>query len=181
MPLERIGLCNPTHESMVHICCAYGAYNSLINYVNSRSDRFYIDQSEKLLIKASDKAWSVFAEAYRAEAQDFKVNAPCYSLHAWLDWRLNIEDPMQIQSAPLLPEPICNHTDVVTNDSDPELFSHFLQNVDLPPDNLLDHPQPLAGVDGIPGPLQLLAVHPVLAHGVLAGASNHMSHAETPD
>ena len=54
-------------------------------------------------------------------------------------------------------------------------------NVDLPPDNLLDHPQPLAGVDGIPGPLQLLAVHPVLAHGVLAGASNHMSHAETPE
>ena len=63
MPLERIGLCNPTHESMVHICCAYGAYDSLTNYVNSRSDRFYIDQSQKLLIKASDKAWSVFAEA----------------------------------------------------------------------------------------------------------------------
>ena len=53
-------------------------------------------------------------------------------------------------------------------------------DVDLPPDNLLDHPQPLARVDGIPGPLQLLAVHPVLAHGVLAGASN-LSHAETPD
>ena len=93
---------------------------------------------------------------------------------------LNIDDPMQIESAPLVPEPICNHTDVVTNHSDPDLFSHFLQNVDIPPDNLLDHSQPFAGVDGIPGSLQLLAVHPVLAHGVLAGASNHMSHAETP-
>mgnify|MGYP000066843053 FL=1 len=77
LPLDRIGLCNPTHESMVHICCAYGAYNSLIIYVNSRSDRFYIDQSEKLSIKASDKAWSVFAGAYRAEAQGFMVYAPC--------------------------------------------------------------------------------------------------------
>ena len=132
MPLERTGLCNPTRESLVNICCAYGAYNSLINYVNTRSDRFYIDQSEKLLIKASDKAWSVFAEAYRAEAQDFKVNAPCYSLHAWLDWRLNIEDPMQTQSAPLLPEPICNHTDMVANESEPDLPGHFLQNVDIP-------------------------------------------------
>ena len=123
----------------------------------------------------------MFAEAYRAEAQDFKVNAPCYSLHAWLDWRLNFDDPMQIQSAPLHPEPICNHTDLVANESEPDHFSNFLQNVDIPPDTLLDHSQPLAGVDGIPGSLQLLAVHPVLAHGVLAGASNHMSHAETPE
>ena len=121
----------------------------------------------------------MFAEAYRAEAKDFKVNVPCYSLHAWLDWRLNFEDPMQIQSAPRFPTPLCNHTDVATNDSDPDLF--FLQNVDIPPDNLLDHSQPFAGVDGIPGSLLLLAVHPVLAHGVLAGASNHLSHAETPD
>ena len=60
--LDRIGLCNPTHETMVHICCAYGAYKSLINYVNSRSDRFYIGQTSLLLIKASDKAWSVFVK-----------------------------------------------------------------------------------------------------------------------
>ena len=166
---------------MVHICCAYGAYNSLINYVNSRSDRFYIDQSEKLLIKASDKAWSVFAEAYRAEAQDFKVNAPCYSLHAWLDWRLNVEDPTQIQSALLQPEPICTHIDMVANESGPALFSHFIQNVDIPSDNLLDHSQLGAGVDGIPGSLQLLAVHPAIASGVSAGAPNHLPHAEAID
>ena len=82
MPLERIGLCNPSHETMVHMCCAYGAYHSLINYVNCRSDTFFIGSTEKLLIKASNKAWSVFAEAYRAEAQGFKVYAPCYSLPA---------------------------------------------------------------------------------------------------
>ena len=53
------------------------------------------------------------------------------------------------------------------------LFSHFLQNVDIPPDNLLDHSQPLAGVDGIPGSLHLLAVHPVVASGVSAGAHGY--------
>ena len=73
MPLERIGLCNPSHETMVHMCCAYGGYHSLINYVNCRSDTFFIGSTEKLLIKASNKAWSVFAEAYRAEAQGFMV------------------------------------------------------------------------------------------------------------
>ncbi len=77
--------------------------------------------------------------------------------------------------------PFCNHADLVANESEPDFFSNFLQNVERPPDNLLDHSQPLAGVDGIPGSLQLLAVHPVLAHDVLAGASNHLSHAETPD
>ena len=81
------------------------------------------------------------------------------------------------------------------NDSDPDFFSHFLQNVDIPPDNLLDHSQHLASVDGIPGSLHpsrlercsvlgsavILAVHPVIASGVNAGASNHLSHAGAPD
>ena len=57
----------------------------------------------------------------------------------------------------------------------------FLQNVDILTDNLLDHSQHLASVDGIPGSLQLLAVHPVIASGVNAGASNHLSHAGAPD
>ena len=160
----------------------YGAYNSLINYVNGRSDKFYIDQTSKLFIKASDKAWSVFAEAFRADAMDFKVNVPCYSLHAWLDWRLNIEDPMQIQSAPLLPEPICNHNELVPNEFDPDLLSHTMQLVDIPTDNLLDHPPALAEVDGIPGSQPLLAVPLACTQGDLAVASNSsLPHAEAID
>ena len=173
---------------MVHICCAYGAYNSLINYVNSRSDRFYIGQTSQLLIKASDKAWSVFAEAYRADAIDFKVNVPCYSLHAWLDWRLNIEDPMQSQSAPPLPEPICNHNELEPNEFDPDhLVSPFVQLIEVPEDNLLDHPHALAVVDGIPGFQSAIApmsaVPPASAHiGGLALACNSSEpHAVVPD
>ena len=127
MPLERIGLCNPTQETMVHICCAYAAYHSLINYVSCRSDTFFIGSTEKLLNKASNKAWSVFAEAYRAEAQGFRFYAPCYLLPAGLEWRFNTEDPTQTESSFIFPEPICNLTDSVAIEieSDSDLFSHF--------------------------------------------------------
>ena len=60
-------------------------------------------------------------------------------------------------------------------------YAPSLQNVDIPLDFLLGHSQPLAEVDGILGSLQLLAVHPVIASGVNAGASNHLSHAGAPD
>ena len=91
---------------------------------------------------------------------DFKVNVPCYSLHAWLNWRLNFEDLMQIHSAHLVPEPICNHVDIVHNDHD-VLNSHLdisnVQLIELPEDNLLDHMPALAAVDGIPGFQAVLA------------------------
>jgi len=131
----------------------------------------------------------VFAEAYRAEAMDFKVNVPCYSLHAWLNLRFNFEDPMQIHSAPLVPEPICNHVDIVHNDHD-VLNDHLdistVQLIQLPEDNLLDHMPALAAMDGIPGFQSVLAPlnaePPVSAHtGGLASACNYSSpHAVAP-
>ena len=74
---------------------------------------FYIDQCEQLLMRSWRKAWSVFAEAYQADARDFGVHVPGYSLPAWLSWRLNFEDPTEINSAPLIPAPVCNHEDYV--------------------------------------------------------------------
>ena len=62
-----------------------------------------------------------------------------------------------------------------------QLDTSPLQNVYIPLDNLLDHSQPLAEVGGIRGSLQLLAVHPAIASGANAGASNHLSHAGAPD
>ena len=138
-------------------------------------------QTEKLLIKASDKAWRVFAEAYRAEAQGFMVYAPCYSLHAWIDFRFNIDDPTQTQSALLVPEPICNLTDSVAIESDPDLFSHFFENVELPMNALLDHNEHLAQVDVHPGSFQPFDVLTDTAGGVISGASNSLTHAGPPD
>ena len=120
-----------------------------------------------------------FIFAHRAEAQDFKVNARCYLFYAWLDWRLNVRDPTQIRSALLQPEPICNHIDMVANESDPDLFRHFIQNVDVPSDNLLDHSQLGAGVDGIPGSSQLFELlelgYPVSSPSVVEPAGDLVS------
>ena len=59
---------------------------------------------------------------------------------------------MQIQSAPLVPEPICNHNELVPNEIDPDhLVSPSSQSVEVPEDSLLDHPPALAVVDGVPG------------------------------
>ena len=42
LPLHRFGLYNPSHELMVHLCCMYGAYHTLIKFVNSKHD-IYIE------------------------------------------------------------------------------------------------------------------------------------------
>ena len=111
-PLDRFGLYSPGHELMVHPCCAYGAYHTLINYVKSNHE-LYHEHEEQLLIRPCEKAWSVFAEAYQADARDFWGSVPHCLLHAFLDWRLNFEDPTLICSAFLVPAPVCNHEDCI--------------------------------------------------------------------
>ena len=97
---------------------------------------------------------------------------------------------MQIHSAPLVPEPICNHVDIVHNDHDvlnDHLAISTVQLIEVPEDNLLDHPPALAVVDGIPGFQSALApmsaVPPASAHiGGLALACNSSEpHAVVPD
>ena len=67
---------------------------------------FYIDQCEQLLMRSWRKAWSVFTEAYQADARDFGVHVPGYSLPAWLSWRFNFEDSTEMNSAPLILAPV---------------------------------------------------------------------------
>ena len=47
--------------------------------------------------------------------------------------------------------------------------------------DLLDHNEHLAHVDGLPGSLQALAVLTDTAGGVISGASNSLTHAGPPD
>ena len=84
----------------------YGAYHVLIKYVNCHHD-IYITNYEQLLIGPRNKAWSVFAEAYDADARDFGVSTPHFSLAAWIHWNFHFDDPMKV-TASLLPEPACN-------------------------------------------------------------------------
>ena len=84
----------------------YGAYHTLIKYVNCHPD-IYKQSLEHILIEPCRKAWSVFAEAYDADARDFGVSTPRYSLTAWFNWRANTDCPMR-ETASLFPEPVCN-------------------------------------------------------------------------
>ena len=84
----------------------YGAYHTLIKYVNCHYD-IYNQNFEHVLIEPRNKAWSVFAEAYDADARDFGVSTPHYSLAAWLHWRVNTVCPMS-ETTSLFPEPVCN-------------------------------------------------------------------------
>jgi len=84
----------------------YGAYHVLIKYVNSHHD-IYIQNCEQLLIGPRHKAWSVFAEAYDADARDFGVSTPHFSLAAYIHWNLHFDDPTRVTGS-LLPVPACN-------------------------------------------------------------------------
>ena len=117
---------------------------------------------------------------------------------------------MQSNSALLVPEPICNHIDIVhfdhdgqphgtqipganhqpsaCNEKDVLIDQGSISSVQLsevPADNLLDHVPALAAMDGIPGLQSALAPlnsEPPLAHyGGLASACNYSSpHAVDP-
>ena len=81
----------------------------------------------------------------------------CYSLPAWLDCRLNTEDPTLAESALLVPEPICSITDSVANESESDVSSHFVFNDVLPDDDLLYHNEHPALVDDHHGSLHSFA------------------------
>ena len=68
---------------------------------------FTLQNCEQLLIGPRNKAWSVFAEAYDADARDFGVSTPHFSFAAYIHWNLHFDDPMRV-TASLLPEPACN-------------------------------------------------------------------------
>ena len=49
----------------------------------------------------------MFAKAYRADARDFGVSTPHFSLAAYIHWTRHFDDPTRV-TASLSPEPACN-------------------------------------------------------------------------
>ena len=72
------------------------------------------NQSQKLLIQSHRRTWSTFAEAYEAEARDFGLSGPRYTLPAILQWHLNYEGPklnadfLDLSHDPLVLCPVTN-------------------------------------------------------------------------
>ena len=70
------------------------------------------NQNKKLPIQSQQKTWSIFAEAYEAEARDFGISCPKYILPAIMQWHLNYDGPksnvsdQDISQDPLVLSPV---------------------------------------------------------------------------
>ena len=85
LPIDRLGLKSHEKSTLIHICCVFSAYHALIAHVTNRHDTYYHNREQQLLVGSSNKAWSVFAEAYSAEARNFEVHVPDFSLlNSWI-------------------------------------------------------------------------------------------------
>ena len=76
------------------MCCVFSGYHGVAAHVKQNHDIYATaNQNEKLLIQSQQKTWSVSAEAYEANARDFGISCPKFSVHAIMQWHLNYEGP----------------------------------------------------------------------------------------
>ncbi len=61
--------------------------------LNSHDTFATATQVRKILIQSQQKTWSIFAEAYAANARDFGICCPKYTLPAIVQWHLKNEGP----------------------------------------------------------------------------------------
>ena len=76
------------------MCCVFSAYHATAAHVMQNNDTYgSADQTQTLLIKSQRRTWSIFAEAFEAEARDFELSCPRYTLAAIIQWHLTYEGP----------------------------------------------------------------------------------------
>ena len=84
-PTDRWGLNSPDKATIIHMCCVFSAYHATAAHVKQNHDTYgTANQSQKLLIQSQRRTWSTFAEAYEAEARDFGISCPRYTLPAFI-------------------------------------------------------------------------------------------------
>ena len=71
------------------MCCVFTGYHGVLSHVKQNHDTFATDDQQlKLSIRSSQMTWSVFAEAFDADARDFGISTPNFSLIAIMTWHL---------------------------------------------------------------------------------------------
>ncbi len=76
------------------MCCVFSGYHGVAAHVKQNHDiHGAANQSQKLFIQSQTRTWSIFAEAYEAEARDFGISCPRYTLPAIIQWHLDYEGP----------------------------------------------------------------------------------------
>ncbi len=95
------------------MCCVFSGYHGVAAHVKQNHDIYATaNKNKKLSIQSQQKTRSIFSEAYEAEARDFGISCPKYSLPAIMQWHLNYEGPkfnvadLEFSQDPLVLSPI---------------------------------------------------------------------------
>ena len=76
------------------MCYVFYGYHAVAPHVKLDHDIYgSANQSEHISIQSQRWTWIIFAEAYEADARDFGLSCPKYTLTAIMQWHLNYEGP----------------------------------------------------------------------------------------
>ena len=95
-PIVRLGLINPDLDDLKYVCCNFVVYHVLkaknrSGEIQSPTDACNQTDRDNINGGASlRRCWSIFAEAYQAEAGELAVNYRRFSLPQFIDFLANL-------------------------------------------------------------------------------------------
>ena len=111
-------------------------YNAVASHVKLNHDIYgSADQSEHISIQSQKRTWSIFAEAYEADARDFGLSCPKYTLTAILQWHLKYQghDDSGFSQDPSVLCSVTSHVvDLTHNHQGPHRFQTIVQMPEPP-------------------------------------------------
>ena len=140
-PNDRWGLNSPDKGTVIHMCCVFSGYHGVAAHVKQNHDIYATaNQNKKLPIQSQQKTWSIFAETFEAEARDFGISCPKYTLPAIMQWHLNYEGPklsvadVDVSQDPLVLSPVTssNSVDLTYDPLGPHHFQAIVQMPEPP-------------------------------------------------
>ena len=94
-PLVRLGLINPSDIELKYVCCNFSAYHALKNKIRAgiiqppTAECIASHLNGQIAGSALRACWSVYAEAFQAEAGELSVSYRRFSLTKFIDFLVN--------------------------------------------------------------------------------------------
>ena len=87
--LHNFGLIGACRDQFCHVCCTFSGYHAM-----HRKAQFTMHDTTDFCMSSSTRRllWSVFAEAYHAEARELGLSARKYSLIEFFSFLIDFED-----------------------------------------------------------------------------------------
>ena len=102
-PLKRWGLITPEPNDFLRIACVFSGYHA-IRREFKRNVQFSNNNQNALTGPQLRVAWTVFADAYRAEAREVKLTCRPFSVASFLSY-LNNSEFVAFSDDAMLPAP----------------------------------------------------------------------------